>query len=502
MLSTSVLLLYSHLLLVTVFTIRILVRNNLEPVTRLAWFIVLLLLPYFGSLVYFLFGEVDLGHHADKRYKAIFAHLRDKYPQWISVAKPWLDEGEDNENSANNIQVNQVTTHNTQIKTQYRIPFNYAASINGFQTTTNNHAELMSDGDSARERLHQDIEQAVQSIHILYYIWLDDHTGKQIAHALIKAAQRGVECRVMVDGLASRLFIKSALWQEMQDAGVEVAVVFPINHLFKTLLKSRIDLRNHRKITIIDNKIFYCGSQNCADEAFLIKKRYAPWIDILMRFQGSIVTQMQILFLSDWLATTNKSFKIDPPEIPSDTHSYPAQVIGDGPTGRKNASTQLIALLLSCATRDITISTPYFVPDSMTLELLCAAAYRGVNVTMIFPKRNDSWIVAAASRSHYFRLLSAGIKIYEFLPGLLHAKTLTIDDKITFIGSTNLDIRSFNLNYENDVLLYDQKTTQLVIQRQQEYLSQSSQITLKEVRSWPYYQRIWHNAVSSLSPIL
>lgn len=458
-----------HFFIVALFTLRILIRDSLEPATRLAWFFVLIMLPYIGLIVYFLFGEADLGHHMDKRYKAIFKGLRANYSDYFGAKKQQED-----------------------ITSSYSRPFHLASSINGFSITHNNRAELMRDGTHARQQMLDDINNARESIHILYYIWLEDNTGREVSAALIKASQRGVTCRVIIDGLGSRQFSKSKIWHDMLASGVHGVITLSMKHPIQTLFKSRIDLRNHRKITIIDNKILYCGSQNCADEAFLIKKRYGPWIDILLRFQGSVVQQMQLLFMSDWLATTEQhlsDINFTLPEIRDESiiekSGFSALTIGDGPTERKNSTTQLLASLIGSATQKLIISTPYFVPDTMTLQLLCSASYRGVEVILIFPKRNDSLIVAAASRSHYFTLLSAGVTIYEFIPGLLHAKTLTIDNKISFIGSTNLDIRSFNLNYENDILFEDELLTKEIYLRQQHYISHSEKVSLKQVKKWP-----------------
>jgi cardiolipin synthase len=162
----------------------------------------------------------------------------------------------------------------------------------------------------------------------------------------------------------------------------------------------------------------------------------------------------------------------------------------------------LFSSLIACAQHELVLSTPYFVPDATVLGALCSAAHRGVRVTLIFPKRNDSWVVAAASRSYYRTLLTAGCEIHEFKGGLLHAKTLTIDDKITFVGSSNLDLRSFDLNYENNILLQDTTTTLNVRARQESYTSQSEAIGLEQVLNWPRHMRIWHNVIATFGPVL
>ncbi|HEA50764.1 cardiolipin synthase [Marinobacter antarcticus] len=469
-----------HTLLVVTFTIRILLRDDLSPPGRLAWFIVLNLLPYFGSGIYFLFGETDLGHRADKRHKEVFEEIKAK-ASWF---------------------MGEAASTETLIEAVYRPAFRYAGSINGFHPSTGNTAELMADGNDTLARMIADIDAATDHVHVLYYIWFDDNTGRAIAEALIRAARRGITCRAMADGLGSRLLIKSSLWQRMNDAGVHLAVALPLKHPIRTLLTSRLDLRNHRKITVIDSCITYCGSRNSADPEFQAKAKYAPWVDIMLRLTGPVVVQNQLLFASDWMQATNKSLDGIPLSSERAEGGFPAQVMGVGPTERHGATPQLFANLIACAQRELTLSTPYFVPDATVLEALCSAAHRGVAVSLIFPKVNDSWIVAAASRSYYHRLLDAGCIIHEFKGGLLHAKTLTIDGKISLIGSSNLDLRSFDLNYENNILLQDSATTLAIEARQRTYIDRSEVVTLPTVLAWHYHSRIWHNVIATIGPVL
>lgn len=473
-----------HFLLVLTFTARILLRDDLSPPGRLAWFIVLNVLPYFGTAVYFLFGEIDIGKRAIKRHDEIFDEIR------ANASHLMGDK-------------NQV---DTLIDAIYRPGFRYAGSINGFHTVAGNSAELMADGDATRARLVADIDAATDHVHVLYYIWLNDQTGGDVAQALIRAAQRGVTCRAMADGLGSRALIKSGLWRRMQESGVELAVALSFRNLLRTLVLSRFDLRNHRKITVIDGCITYCGSQNSADPEFLPKAKYAPWVDIMLRFEGPVVAQNQLLFVSDWMQATGESldrFKLTAGlQAEPITEGFPAQVMGVGPTERRGATPQLFANLIASAQSELIISTPYFVPDATLLESLCAAAHRGVAVTLIYPKVNDSWIVSAASRSYYHQLLDAGCVIHEFKGGLLHAKTLTIDGCVSLIGSSNLDLRSFDLNYENNILLQDPGITLEIFERQQSYIASSDKVELSTVLAWPYHRRIWNNVIATIGPVL
>ena len=477
------LLLTLHVLLIAGFGLRILLRRDMRPDVRLAWLMVIVLLPYVSCLLYYLFGEVALGRVPGRRRLNVREFCQTRGSALASAPGP-------------------MSQARPAIPDQWLPAFRYASSINGFAPLPGHRAELMRDGAHARAQMLADMDAARHEINVLYYIWLDDSTGTDVAHALMRAAQRGVTCRAMVDGLGSRALTRSPLWQQMRQAGVHLAIALPISNLLKVMLTSRIDLRNHRKITLIDGQTTYIGSQNCADEAFHVKPRFAPWVDIMLRMQGPVVAQMQQAFASDW---AQSDARIAPPSIDAAMAregGFHAVVIAEGPTERARSTPQLVASLLASARREAVISTPYFVPDTTVLDALCTAAWRGVQVTLILPERNDSWIVGAVSRSHYWRLLTAGVQIYEYRPGLLHAKTLCLDGEVSLIGSTNLDLRSFDLNFENNVLLQDAATTQAIRERQQSYIHESRAVTLAQVRATPWWKRIWDNLLGALSPVL
>lgn len=470
-----------HFILLLLISMRVLSRQDLTSSARLAWLVVLFILPYIGVLVYWMFGEIHLGRDFARKHHEIINKLHTRNPEVLGSDAVL----------ANSIQP------------EYQAAFAYSAAVTGFQTTIGNRAELMADAAETHTRMIADFDAATDHIHVLYYIWLIDGMGTDTAQALIRAAKRGVTCRAMVDGMGSRKMIGSKIWQDMKDAGVQVSVALPIRNLIKVLLFSRIDLRNHRKITVIDGKIGYCGSRNCADPEFRIKAKYAPWVDIMLRVEGPVVAQNQMLFASDWLTenpdTPTESFCYDTTPQPD---GFAAQVFSDGPTQRGGATPQFLSTLISQAQHTLTISTPYFVPDYTLINTLCATAYRGVEVTMVFPKHNDSLIVAATSRSYYWQLLEAGVKIYEYKPGLLHAKTLTVDGEICLIGSTNLDLRSFDLNYENNVVIVDKALTADIIERQYQYIADSDEVQREQVENWALPYRIWNNIVATMGPVL
>ena len=296
--------------------------------------------------------------------------------------------------------------------------------------------------------------------------------------------------------------VRSAHWTSMGEAGVRLAVALPIGFPLSRPLKGRIDMRNHRKIVVIDNRITYCGSNNCADAAFAIKPRFAPWIDAMIRFEGPIVLQNQHVFASDWMAHTSEDLSplfAEPIEV---GEGFPAQVIATGATVRYSAMPEMFESLMYAARRELVITTPYYVPDEPIQAALCASARRGVDTTVVFPAKNDSWIVAAASHSYYEELLDAGVKIHEYVGGLLHTKSLTIDGEVTLFGSANIDRRSFELNFENNILFLDKALTADVRNRQQTYIDAALPIDLADVAGWTRRRRIWNNAVAMLGPVL
>jgi cardiolipin synthase len=471
----------SHVVIVLAVMVRVLLRPHREPASRIAWIVVVGALPGVGIVTYILLGEVNIGRRRIARVRQVIESLP---PIATAVS------GDEDHLAAD-------------IPERHEHLFRVGRSISGFDPIGGNTARLLPDSNATIDAMVADIDAAADHVHLLFYIWLGDNNGCKIVEALKRAAARGVTCRAMADGLGSRVMIKSEHWRAMRDAGVHVAVALPIGNPLLRPLMGRIDLRNHRKVLIIDGRITYCGSQNCADPEFLVKAKYAPWVDAVMRFEGPIVRQNQHLFVSDWMTYVDEDIRelLEDP-IPAPRVGIPAQVIGTGPTVRHSAMPEMFESLMYAARRELVISTPYYVPNESMQDALCATAYRGVDTTIIFPARNDSWIVAAASHSYYAELLEAGVKIHEYVGGLLHTKSLTLDGEFSLIGSANMDRRSFDLNYENNILFYDLELTAAVRQRQQDYVAASNVVTLEDVANWPIRRRLWNNTIAMLGPVL
>jgi cardiolipin synthase len=461
------------------FVTRAILRPHREPTARVAWVVVMVALPFMGILAYLLVGETSIGRRRVGRMREVLAQLPvpDQAPGWQST-QPEIPE-------------------------RLRPLFRVGHSVNGFEPVGGNAARLLPDSNATIEALVADIDAAQDHVHLSFYIWLPDNNGLKVVEALKRAAGRKVACRALADGLGSRILVGSEHWQAMRKAGVQVATALPVGNPLLRPLRGRIDLRNHRKVVVIDNRITYCGSQNCADPEFRIKAKYAPWVDAMMRFVGPIARQNQHLFVSDWMTQVDEDLAdfLRQPLAPCDG-GLTAQVIGTGPTVRFSAMPEVFETLMYAAHRELVITTPYFVPDEAMHAALCASARRGVATIIIFPARNDSWIVAAASRSYYGDLLAAGVQIFEYEGGLLHTKSLTMDGEVTLIGSANMDRRSFDLNFENNILFHDSALTAEMRRRQDAYLACSRPVTSDTVAAWSVARRFWNNAIAMLGPVL
>jgi cardiolipin synthase len=454
--------------------IRVLLRRHRDPASRISWIAVVLALPVVGVVGYILLGETSIGRRRIERMRRALESL-----------PPPAD------------------TPTPEIPARHQPLFRVGQSISGYPPIGGNTARLLADANAAIAALVEDIEAAREHVHLLFYIWLPDGNGVRVVEALRRAAARGVACRAMVDDIGSSLLVRSPYWEAMATAGVKLSRALRVGFPLLRPLNGRIDLRDHRKLAVIDSRITWCGSQNCADPEFRVKAKFAPWVDTMMRFEGPVALQNQHLFAGDWMAWRGEDIGgvlLDPPDFAAE--GFAAQVIASGPTIRNSAMPEIFQTLLYSARREITVTTPYYVPNGPLHAAICAAGYRGVAVTLILPRRNDNWAVAAASRSYYADLLDAGVRLMEYPDGLLHAKTLTMDGEVTLIGSANMDRRSFDLNYENNILFHDTATTATVRERQETYIAASREVTRAEVAAWPAGRRLWHNTVAVLSPLL
>jgi cardiolipin synthase A/B len=473
-----------HLLTV----LRAITRPNRTPASRVAWVATIMCLPVIGVVAYLFLGETSIGRERVRRLDEADERLAAPSGAGIEPSDPVAATVSD-----------------------------LCRSINGFGPTRGNRVVLLGDPaaspdkptldcDRAIKELIEAIGAATEHVHVSFYIWLDDGNGGRVADAIGAAARRGVTCRVMADALGSRDFIRGPRWRQLREAGARLQISLQDIPRMGNAAVGRVDLRNHRKLVVIDNRIAFCGSQNCADPQFRIKAKYAPWIDILLRCEGPVVRQAQHLFLATWIAETGEDdlygLPAAAPEPERHADGAVAQMFGTGPTSYGNQMSDSFVSALYAAQHELIITTPYFVPDQALLRAVCAAPRRGVETTLIVPARNDSALVAAACRSVYRDLLGSGVRVFEYPLGLLHTKTLTVDGRITLVGSANMDRRSLELNFENNLLVIDPAVTATIRDRQLGYLSQSTIVKADTVENWPFRARLVNNAIGMASPLL
>lgn len=468
---------FLHYAVALAVSVRVLLRPRLEPAVRLSWILVIELVPLVGIIAYFLFGEIRMRGAEVETMASVRARLSGLWtPSPEAVRQPPAL-------AAPVIAANRATT--------------------GFGATTGNHTMLLAEDDSAIDDLVAAIDGARDHLHMLFYIWLDDSSGRAVARAAIRAAGRGVKVRAVIDAFGSRSFGRSAAWREMRAAGCECVEALPLGLPIIGGLFQRMDLRNHRKIVVIDNCLGFTGSRNCSDKAFAVKPRFAPWIDVFLRIEGPVVRQMQAVFLQDWMSYTGEDLgemlrMVPPAAAPGEI----GQVVATGPDNRQGSLSDCMATMIYAARERLVITTPYYVPDASLDSAIRTAARRGVDVTMILPARNDSLVVQATSEGFYYGLVSAGVKLMLFEGGLLHAKIITADGEMAMIGSANMDRRSFQLNYEMNMLLVSQEATGVLDARQASYVARARPITLAEIRGWSRWRRLRNNLLALATPIL
>jgi cardiolipin synthase len=394
------------------------VLQKREPVATVSWLISLAALPYLGFLIYFVFGPQRIHRQRLRRGRTRTAlpPSRDGFtpsPDAIELAR-----------------IAQATT--------------------GLPPTTASDARLLIDGAAKYAAVLEAVAQAREHVHLEYYIYQPDRTGTALRDALIERARAGVQVRLLLDAVGSGKVTRAFL-QPLVDAGGEVAWFHPMR-LLRFWRRPWVNLRSHRKIVVIDGLIGFTGGINVADEEDESLRRDA-YRDLHLRLEGDVVRELQLVFVEDWAYATGQPplrqlLQHSPPAV----GTIPAQVLVSGPDMSWEAIHRVQVGAIHAAHRRVWLVTPYFVPGEAAMMALTSAALGGLDVRLLVPKRSDSRVVTYAARSYFDDLLSAGVKIYEYGPRMLHTKALLCDDDLAIIGSANFDHRSFRLNFEVSVM--------------------------------------------------
>jgi cardiolipin synthase len=447
---------------------------RLRPEAARAWLLLIFVLPWPGLMLFLILGRRALPHYRIELQKQLNAFLES--PQ-----------------AARRFGAAEPAVLSPRLDGIARL----AHALAEFPVVGGNRFELLPDYAGAHERMLDDIRSARRHVHLLTYIFAQDATGDRFCEALREAAARGVRCRVLLDQLGSGRHAPATL-QRLRDAGIEAYLMMPSHMLGRQ--RSRLDLRNHRKITVIDGCIGYIGSQNIVNaEAW----QEHPNLELTARVTGPLVHQLQVIFLADRFAEARTMLEDEdlfPP--PSDGGAAAAQLLTSGPAYKSSNNLEVIVAALHQARTRIAMVTPYFIPPSPLLQAICSAAHRGVAVDLIVPRWGNKLLEALAQHSYYHELLEAGVRIHRYGPHFLHAKHLSIDDDLAIIGSTNLDVRSFLLDAEAVALIYDRDVVREMRRVEEGYLAQAEQITAASWKQRPWIHRGGENLCRLLDALL
>lgn len=470
----------AHVVIVILFGFRMI--SVRRPVgVAIAWFLIVVLFPLVGISLYILIGERPVGRkltrkivRMDREYAAITEEMRKRY-----------------------------SSDRDLLPVEGRALSLLAQSKNGSPVIAGNKIELFTNSLDILQDFIDEVNRAQKTLHLEFYIWALGGDADRVGEALITAAKRGVACRVLLDSLGSKEWFKSNWPKRFRNAGIQVTEALPIQ--IGRFQFRRADLRLHRKIFVIDNQIVWTGSMNMVDpRTFKQDSGVGEWVDAMVRIEGPVASQFELTFSFDWSVDNpkiNHFNDVMPVPNPAEGKAL-AQEFSSGPVYRDDILYQVLLSAIMDAREELTITTPYFGPDDGLIQALMAAAGRGVKVTLIVPKLNDSTLVAWSSKSFYADLMSAGVNIAEFHGGLLHTKSLLIDKRIAIFGSVNFDQRSLRLNFEISLIVYNQEFCEKLETLIESYLAQSDMVDLKVWSKRPRWRVMLENAAHLASPLL
>ena len=460
--------------------VRIVLQRR-EPTATLAWALGVILVPYLGVLAYLMFGRRRFQRQLRRRRAR--ANVIERHLAQLGGKADELGEA---------AKENPLPPDTLQM-------IAFADRIGVRRPTIGNKVQLFINADASYVELEHTIREAKSHINFEYYIFQPDETGRRFRDLLIEKAKQGVEVRLLTDGVGS-LGIEDFMIPLVQ-AGGRFAEFLPVG-LFSAHLH-RANLRNHRKIVVVDGKIAFTGGVNIGDEYTGRKKKVGAWRDTHLKIEGPAVYHLQEVFAEDWHFATGE-------DAPDDSWFPEQEILGDavvqvvasGPDTDTLPIHRVFFNAVSSARKRILLTTPYFVPDQAMLFALQTAALRGVDVQLLLPFRSDMPLVLHAGRSYYDELLEDGVKIYEYKGGVLHAKTMVVDDTWATVGSANMDIRSFRLNFELNAVFYGPTFANGLAKVFQRDLRRASEVTRESLGDRRVGRRMVESFARILSPLL
>lgn len=460
----------------------VLIRRK-EPSATIAWILVLVFMPAAGALLFLLFGR-DRVRLPAKRKRELDAVVR------AQVAASRAETPETERTSSVSI----VT-----VSPLERALFRIGQRLSHLRATDGNKVDVLIDGQTMYDVLGAAIDGARHHVHAQYYLIRDDATGRWFRDRLVAAARRGVHVRLLMDGFGC--FGLGAAWRRpLHKAGASVAYFMPM----RSALLQPVNLRNHRKIVVVDGETAFTGGFNVGDEYKGNMPGVGTWRDVHLRIEGPAAAELQRVFFQDWAFATNEP--IDPrdyfPREIQPRGDAKIAIVTSGPDTRTEAIHRMFFGAIVGATREIFLTTPYFVPTESLTVAMELAAMRGVDLKLVLPARSNHRVTFQAGRSFYFDLLKSGVDIREYQPGIVHAKTLVADSQVALVGSANMDLRSFRLNFEVHALVHDASTATRLREAFEDDLSKSRRVDFDEWNARPWTNRVKEGAARLVSPLL
>jgi cardiolipin synthase len=470
----------AHAVIVFLFGIHLI--SVRRPVgVAFAWFLIVILIPILGISLYVLIGERPVGRKLTRK----IIRMNREYEKITETMRQ------------------EFAVDRQKLPAEGRALSLLAESKNGSPVVAGNKIELHTDSLKILQNFIDEINNAKKSLHLEFYIWALGGDADRVCEALIAASKRGVACRVLLDSLGSKDWFKSQWPARFRKAGIEVTEALPIQ--IGRFQFRRADLRLHRKIFVIDGSVVWTGSMNLVDpRTFKQDSGVGEWVDAMVRIEGPVAAQFELTFAFDWSVDNPNITNFRDREPPASPHAGGAiaQEFSSGPVYRDDILYQVLLSAIMDAREELVITTPYFGPDDGLIQALMAAAARGVKVTLIVPKLNDSRLVAWSSKSFYEDLMNSGVTIAEFHGGLLHTKSLLIDKRIAIFGSVNFDQRSLRLNFEISLIVYNNEFCAKLEKLIESYLAQSDYVDPKVWAKRPAWRRYLENAAHLTSPLL
>ncbi len=478
----TILWLYSASTTILVIVISFLIfMERRNPYKTIAWLVIVNVFPLLGFVFYLLLGQ-NLRKRKITRTKYI--NEMNQLRQTVARQIEYIKNNEDfhDEPWATKKQLINLLLRNA------NAPF-----------TRHNQAAILSDGQEAFDCIFAELEKAQDHIHLEYYIIRHDKTGQKLKDVLIRKAKNGVRVRVIYDAVGSWT-LSTEYITEMQQNGIEVKPFLPVVLPF---INNKLNYRDHRKIIVIDGRVGFLGGLNIGDEYLGYHPKLGKWRDTHLRLAGTSVYFLQIIFLLDWEFVSG--------QILTELGFFPEtditdekiiQIAASGPDSDWEAIRQSYFALVNSAQKSIKITTPYLIPDEGILLALKTAALSGVDIKIILPGIPDKKIVFWASQSYFEELMESGIEIYLYQPGFIHAKIISVDGEVASIGSANLDMRSFQLNFEVNAMIYDRQLVQKIDADFAIDLGHCAKVDIVEFAQRPLASKIGQSAARLLSPIL